>query len=310
MKYLTVTNWFDKNALPKIKHKTGFYQWLQVFDGDIEVFSRVEDFEKYDVVHINMTGGDANLIPEVRKIIGNSSSTKIVACTDYAIELWQQRYGHPFLLRHMTDSADVVIATEYCLASALAALLERKVYRIPHPADLDYLRKIEKAPKKVAGVMYHRYDDQIYSPYIALKGMGYTPALLGYIRKESKHWGVISSLFPNIIEYCEYEDIVKHMAKCSFLYEPTTIHTYGRVSVEAAAMGIPCIGSMFSEAQRNLFPKLTSDPYNFTKIRAAIDLLADEKVKSEILEVAEKGVGFYSRDVCRESFKKTLEEVK
>jgi len=310
MKYLTVTNWFDKELLPKIKHKTGYYQWLQVFKGDIELFSQVEDYEKYDVVQINMTGGDMNLIPEVRNILGKSSSTKIIASTDYAIELWQQRYGHPFLLKHMANCADAVISTEYCLATALTTLLGRKIYKIPHPADLNYLRRQKKQPKNIAGVMYHRYDDQIYPPYLAIKNTGYTPALLGFIRKESRHWGIVNSLFPNIVGYTEHNEILKHMGRCKFLYEPTTIHTYGRVSVEAAAMGIPCVGSIFSEAQRTLFPELTSNPYDFIKIHKIIEKLSNKDYVKKILETAKERVEVYSHKSCREAFMNVLEEIK
>ena len=77
---------FD-SILEKTPMLTGCYQWLRVFDGDALNYNALDDPEQYDVIMVNLDGQDCRLVPDIKKRLGNSSSTKIVANQDYAPEI-------------------------------------------------------------------------------------------------------------------------------------------------------------------------------------------------------------------------------
>ena len=75
---------FD-NILDQTPMLTGCYQWIRAFDGDAKNYKDLsaEDLEEYDVIMVNLDGHDCRLVPELRRHLCNSSSTKIVANQDY-----------------------------------------------------------------------------------------------------------------------------------------------------------------------------------------------------------------------------------
>ena len=82
-----------------IKHQpmmTGCYQWLRVFNSDYLNWKTMEqtksELENYDVIQINGDPMDLRLIAEVRNVLGNNSSTKIVVNHDHAPELWDETF--------------------------------------------------------------------------------------------------------------------------------------------------------------------------------------------------------------------------
>ena len=86
-------------TLEEIPPRGGFYNWLNVFKGDLYSYDSVEDgtidLEDYDVVHVNMPPVDQIMIPEIRKKLGWNSSTKLVLNNDHVPEVWNGFVLHP-----------------------------------------------------------------------------------------------------------------------------------------------------------------------------------------------------------------------
>jgi len=130
-KYLMLTNHVHKQLLDEELTRTGLYQWLNVHRGIIRPSVEVppEDYEKFDIIHINLSAQDANLVKTVKDTLGKNSSTKLIANGDYTCELWQSSlpgFGYPEAVRRDVQEADAIFGTEYFMCTAMGEWFKRK----------------------------------------------------------------------------------------------------------------------------------------------------------------------------------------
>ena len=105
IKYLCLVNTVTpgiKDTLKEVPARSGFYNWLFAFKGDIASYENVVDgtvnLHDYDVVHINLPPIDQVMIFDIRKRLGWNSKTKLVLNNDYVLKCFFPtvfKYNHP-----------------------------------------------------------------------------------------------------------------------------------------------------------------------------------------------------------------------
>jgi len=304
-----VTNHIHEEILKEEPRRTGLYMWPRIFGSEVTLFKRDIDFEKYDVIHVNLAGVDVPIPDIIREKIGWSTSTKIVINMDYAVELWQSPYEHPLLFEKSIRSGDKYFSTEPMTCMMLERIVKKKVYEIPHPCDVDSLKKIKEDPEDNISIMYHTYDNQVYAPYFTLRDLGKKLRLLGYLPKADKLSMYTKQLYDKIVTVKPFPLFVREMKKTSVLYEPYTIHSYGRATVDAAALGIPVVGSNRVASVNKLFPKTAVNPINSRQVYETVKrVLEDEKFRQEVVDYAYQKVDEYNLKNSEERFLRMLEE--
>ncbi|RLF47154.1 MAG: hypothetical protein DRN20_06290 [Thermoplasmata archaeon] len=82
--------------------------------------------------------------------------------------------------------------------------------------------------------------------------------------------------------------------------------------MDAAALGVPCIGSPTVDTQRELFPLLTLEhPFQFNEATKLVrKLKIDEEFYNEVVEFAHENVWEFDIKNLHEKFVAMVEEVK
>jgi len=141
---------------------SGLTHWGKIFKGDYHI-PNYDEIENYDVIHINYTPSNIGKVKYIHKLI-NGRDTKIVLNIDHAVDLWA---ANGFVeINQMIDEiklADHLFSVETVMASTMTELLDREVHLIPHPTDVEMIRK-NFYRKKTSGkgisitVFIHSYD--------------------------------------------------------------------------------------------------------------------------------------------------------
>src|SRR3990167_64188 len=255
-----------RSCLTEIPRRGGFYNWLMLFKGEIEAFWNVEDWEKYDVIHVNMSPVDQLILPLIREKIGWNTSTKIVANNDHVSEIWNDFRQHPSYYLNIQKNADMVFGTEPNQTSSLID----GAFCIPHPHWIEFLRNYGKqdATKGNIGVIFHWWFGETFIPAQVLyrlkmstKQKIYTRVYAWDTSKDvSKTWS--RTFFDDYIPPLAFGDYLQQISSNELLYEPCPFHTYGRNSVDAAAIGLPMVGSNRVDSMRRCFPNMSCNPYD------------------------------------------------
>lgn len=311
LKYVMITNHIHNQLLEEDLARTGLYQWINVFEGDIKYPSDIKDYNQYDIVHINLSAQDFNLINTIKeKLDKDNTHTKIVANNDYTTELWQPSFEYPETMRRELQGADMLFGTEKYQVSTLSELTHRKVFVNPHPSDVRRLKAVanRKLMKDKIGVIYHRYDNFSYIPYFAVRNHGLDTALLGFEPNADPKRHVTSTLYKEVAQGTNYQEFCNQMMECRILVEPFTLHSYGRSTVDAAALGIPVVGSDRVESMRRCYPYTICDPFDTTKMRELITkVLIDPEFEKLVIETAKKNVEYYNHENSKKRFLDALE---
>ena len=241
----------------------GFYNWHLSFKGDFKLYNKgVEShLEDYDILFVGISRPELEgvMISQMRKIIGPNSKTKIVACIDYAIELWQNTFN-PNMLENELNQADMIFTAEPMMKSWVEALIgnRRPVYHIPHPSNLDAIaqiaKPIESRSDEIAAII-HRYDQYWLPVYLVSKNLPWdTTAVLLDPSIEIQ----ILPYFPftkHGFQFTQYLDWISRKKICFDSYH--RIHAYGRTAVDNASLMLPTVGTDWVWGQKYLWPDLT-----------------------------------------------------
>lgn len=310
IKYVMVTNHIHQILLDEDLTRTGLYQWLNVFKGSIKNPRDIHDYNEYDIVQVNMSAQDIHLIHEIRSVLGEDSHTKLVVNNDYTTELWSKSFDHPVFLSEALKKTDLIFGTEYYQSTALAELSERKVFIIPHPADV---KRLKKLPKKntipVVSTVWRRYDNHSYIPSLAVRNLGVSTRLVGYDKNlDQKNW-VTTSLYDVVLSGTDYKEFTNQLAESAVVYDPFTFHSYSRTTVDTAALGIPVVVSNRTQSGVFCYPYTTVDPYDVTTARELIQrLLVDDEFKKLVVDTASERVEAYNHENSRLNYMKSLYE--
>lgn len=269
--------------LPRIMH-SGLTQWGKVFKGCYDI-PRPDNLDNYNVVHINYTPSNVGKLEYLHNLIGDSNDIKIVVNIDHAIDLWGM---NGFIEIHSCldelQLANHIFSVEQTMADTLSVLLERKVYTIPHPTDTEMIREnflIEDKEKNESGeiaiaVFFHSYD----------KNWLLVTNLLNQLKKERDVLALAIGATENfpaffrrtfdiIYNRVDFATTMKVLAKCDIAIDTAVTHSYGRVPIEAACLGVPCITDRKVESGCVLFSNDDIDIFNIDKIKNGIDFHLD-----------------------------------
>lgn len=299
----------------------GLYNWVAAFEkygkfGAMNACVKKEVMEEYDIVHVNYTPRNATYISALREELGEHSSTKIVANVDFGTMLWNRM--DPFVMKDQLMKADHIFHVESTGANRLKRLLSKDVAVIPHPINIEDIKKgvktgedNERAP--VISCQYHRYADTWCEYYYGLMGIrqeyDVNLVLMNYSPPDGKKIDVpLVCMFNEIAERMDYPTYMEYLSKSLINVDVTYDHTYGRGVVEAAAMKVPTIGSDTIEAMKFLWPELAIKTGEDGQMRDKMKKLLDDDDWRE--EVAQSGYEMsdnYSQKSCYEKMVEMIE---
>ena len=291
--------------------QSGLFCWVQAFrksGGVGEMFPsiRKDYLEQYDIVHINYTSGHPSYIEAVRNALGNSS-TQIIANVDYAMSMWETI--NPFNMKHQLNMADMVFHVESSGAAALSRFLDRKVPTIPHPVDtrcLKGMRVDDKAKNVRATCQWHRYGSTWSAYYYGLLGHDIERYLVSFVPPGPQKLVNLETLFDRVLLSMEYVPYISHVLSTATInLDLAPDNTYGRGIVDAAALGIPTVGSNTIEASRIIWPELSVKPHDHEATYKLVDrLLHDTEFYSDM---SSRGIDLCDLYSCESSYKRMME---
>ena len=310
IKYLYVTNYIHHLLLEEELTRTGLYQWLNVFNGDIKQPRDIANYEDYDIVHVNLASQDIHLVGNIREKIPKGSKTKLVVNNDYTTELWGTSFEFPSTISREIREADMLFGTEYFQTTALSELTKRKCYVIPHPADIKRLKVLNKIqPKNLLSTIWRRYDQHIYTPHLVTRDQGLTTQLLGYDPKIDRRMFLTTTLYDYVYLGTNYMDFCDQLRESKVIYDPFTFHSFSRTTVDTAALGVPVVVSNRTQSGNICYPYTTVDPYDVYAGRKMIrKLLDDEEFRKLVIDTAYKNCEFYNHQNSMERYLSSLEE--
>jgi glycosyltransferase involved in cell wall biosynthesis len=272
---------------------SGLFNWCKVFNGVMDFPRTSEEFDNYDIVHINITQKNLPLLSKIIPKI-NRNKTKILANVDYAVELWSSAFHHPTLLFQELDKCDYIFSVESLGASVLEDNLKRDIPIIPHPVDvksISELRTTERFLRVTA--INHSYDNCYMQAFLSMNSLpeSYVTAIVGAgdIAQNVLH------LFDEVQMRLSFDQMLEYLSKSYCIVDPYSVHSYGRTTIEAAALGVPCIGSHNIESMRVLFTDLIADCNNPISIKNLLEyIINDSKFYTEVCKKAILNAEYYS----------------
>lgn len=284
---------------------SGLFLWPEVFKrygggGDHYATLAKDHLEKYDVIGVNYTPGASSYVAAIRERLGDHSSTKIVMNVDFAIGMWNTI--DPYNLRINAGMADALFHVEPMGAQRLSRFLGRPVTCMPHPVDIDGIKKlkVQELQTMAIGCQYHRYNNT-WDPYFyATHGLRQEfplmrTVLFGLITTEKSRTVPLNAMFDEVIERTTFSQYLKMLSTCYIAMDITPDFTFGRGVVEAAALGVPVIGSNTIEAARRCFPDLVVNWHDDEGMeKLARELLNDEGWLAEIGTRGMKEAEYYN----------------
>ena len=276
---------------------TGLYNWSKVFGGK-RTFPRTrEDFSKYNIIHINLTPKNLPLFSKILPKI-DRSITKILVNVDFAIELWANNFSSPHLMLQELDKADYIFGVEETMCDILQGELQRNIPCIPHPSPIHLIEKYRKSERmKKILVSAHRYDMNTLLPWFVTNSLSeewVTGCIGSYIDKSK-----VLHLYDEVHDYLQFEQLLELLSNQYCVLETYMIHSYGRLTVECAALGVPCVGTNLISSMRRCFPDLCYDVNDISKMRTILfKLLNDRDFYNDTAKSAIDKSYYYSFDNC------------
>ena len=286
----------------------GLFQWSVAFEkfgkgGTLSADINRHSLENYDVVHVNYTPRNDSYIAAIRNALGEKSDTKIIANVDYAVGMWNSM--DPHIMKAMLEKADMIFHVEPVGAGRIRSLvkeeMKKNVFTIPHPVNTTEIQKMASEDREpVIACQYHRYLDSWQDYWWGLKEIRETHEdhkvmLMNYTAPEKRSNVPIVCMFDEVVGRMKYFEYLKLLSHVMINIDITPDYTYGRGVVDAAALGVPTIGSKTIEAVNRLFP--------LHRVRVGLDkeleryclqLIEDEKYYEQAANNAMKECHFYS----------------
>lgn len=311
IKYLLVTGYIHQQLIDEELSRTGLYQWVNVFNGEIKYPREVVNYNDYDIIQVNMSAQDIPLLATIKESLDKDNTrTRLVLNNDYTSEAWGSAFPSPDTIRRETAMADMVFGTEYYQVSALSEMMRRRVYNIPHPADVKRLKSIAPIPKKdIITTIWRRYDNHWYVPSLVTRNHGYTTYLIGYDKNQNPKTWLTTTMFDFVFEGTNYFDFCDQMRQSKILYDPFTFHSYNRAIVDCAALGVAVVGSNRTQSIMTLYPFTAVDPYDVLGGRRMIErLLEDKEFYDKVVNYALEHVEIYNHKNSLEKYLLALDE--
>jgi len=261
---------------------------------------------------VNLDWCDMRLVKDVRDVLGNDSSTLLIANQDHAPELWTATFEYLVDFKTYMEFADRLFATTPTAQALMERMLDfkKKVYLSPHPCDtkaLKHLRTTYQSDHLIT--FYHRYLPDYCVPAIVTRNFPIPVSLVGYIESsDPKKQRTIMS-YDLIVNTLPFPDFCKLIKEARIGYDPFPSYSYGRVTCDTAALGLPVVGSNTLYSVQICYPLTGVNVYDFKTSRALLDrLYFDEGFYNEVQSIAYWNVEYFGFDACRNRFMAMLED--
>ena len=290
---------------------TGLWGWSRAVSrygdrGDVRLLRRIEDLEEYDVVHVNLTGGNWALLDVVGDVL-KESSTVLMANIDFTVANWDN-FPYFVMIKKMFSHVDIPFHVEPVGASALSHVLDRRVFYLPHPCDIECLDRHKQADREnYITSVYHRYHSMINCLWMAQINVPLHRVLLGYAKGNVPALPMFDSVFPHL-PFMEAIDI---MSRGRFGLDLFPFPVAGRAVIDFAALAVPCVCSNQIYSCKELFPDLCIEPFDVKRANSLfLELIDDDEKYERIFKKAYYGVSFYGYKACYRRLVEAFEEVK
>lgn len=323
-----IENWINTKGEPYLI--TGIYHWGRIFGDD---YSRtwlfhedVDDYEEFDIVHVNFFGLTESLITDIRKRIGWNSKTKIVVNIDYSVEIFGrcEDFKKPYQVARDLESADMIFATEPRQLEALQVLLsdDKKIHLIPHPTAVNELKGLympvderlrkNKHPKPVILVNLHRWDFNYLLPFFALKPrddkrLDYENYVSNINEHDLQELNKARLLYRHHLVPMPFSRFMEFSRMFYVALDSYTLYSYGRFCLDFACLGIPVVGSETCDSQKRIFPELTTHQFDVKKQYEILkELRYNREFHQEVINKGMEEVEFYNYENSRGRFLEAL----
>jgi hypothetical protein len=298
----------------------GLFQWPAAFEkhgihGKMDPTITKESLEQSDIIHINFTPSNASYASAIREALGKESDTKLIGNVDFGTLMWDRI--DPYVMRDQLNKCDFVFHVESFGAKRLTKWLGREVPVIPHPVDVEEVKKgFKKDRMPLITVQYHRYLNTWCEYFYPLREIkeeyDINIALMNFESEQGVRSKVpINSMFDEIVPKMDYRNYLHYLSNALLNIDITYDHTYGRGVVDAAALGVPTVGSNTIEAMTRLFPRCYIVPGNDNDTKIVVKhLLNIEKDRDEIMEHGITRCKWYSLEESYKRMTTTMEEMK
>lgn len=307
-KYCLITcdgSHFPDLAKPGEIVRPGCYQWMQAFNsesapkwtGEVRHVKTLaaEDYETFDILHLNICGVTLPLFPKVKELIKNSS-TVLIANQDYSAENLQAGIARPKDFYNALKLSDFLFTQDPVATKFVNLLLKHHMKRdkmaalIPHPCDmrlkkykLDYEQRID-----LIGICYHRYRDELLIPSMLTWGLKYPTVIFGLTRGN-----IPVGLFHFTASMLDWGKYLYCLAHCSLAFDYVGMyHCMGRYPMELACLGTPAVCTDTIYAGKKLYPMTTYEATDYEGLRSGLKKLIEnqefyEKVSAYAFENVE-----------------------
>lgn len=302
---------------------TGCYQWINLFNGQAKHFSEFptnkkdlkDELEKFDCIMVNADPVDVRLTYEMRRALGNSSSTQLVLNQDHAPELWDHSFDQYQDFRQAMSISDKVFATSPIAQGLMQGAMgdEQKVWLNPHPCETHVLKRIKTTYKSDhLLVFWHRYlGGQSIIPWMVASELYPEVSLTSYMQSADRNPRRTATLFKRIIPSMDFIAFIKLLKEATFAYEPFDSYTFGRNTCDTACSDLPTVGNSKIYSMQVNYPLTNCDPYNFKAVHSHFNSLKNSPgFADEVKDIASYNVEYFGHKACKARFMAMLEEKK
>jgi glycosyltransferase involved in cell wall biosynthesis len=271
------------------------------------------DFQKWDLVHINLCGVTAPIIPKVKELL-KGSSTILMINEDYPCENFQEGFSRPRDFYEAIRAADFIFCqtpwdTNFMNFLIKTHMPDRKpdAAFVPHPCDMalknyriDYDKRID-----LLSCHFHRYRNELLIPSMISWGLKYPTILFGFVGGNIPV-GLFNFTAP-MMSWSRYFYVLAHTS-LAFDYV-SLYHCQGRFPMETACLGIPTVTTNHIYTGLKLFPTVCHDPTDYEGLRNSLQrLMDDEEFYHSVAEYAYEHVEDFNWTNSRKRLLAALEE--
>jgi intein/homing endonuclease len=209
-------------------------QWFRTFSqggwkGEVRHIKTIAEveFQKWDLVHINLCGVTAPIIPKVKELL-KGSSTILMINEDYPCENFQEGFSRPRDFYEAIKAADFIFCQTPWDANFMNFLIkthmpDRKADAafVSHPVDvalkkykIDYEERIDNI-----ATCYHRYRNELLIPSMISWGLKYPTILFGFVGGN-----IPVGLFHYTAAMMPWQKYFYQLAHCSLAFDYVSLY--------------------------------------------------------------------------------------
>lgn len=312
--------------------KPGSLNWYKAFNaypnwtGEVRERKTLahKDFENFDIVHLTLAGCNVQMIMDIRRVLGNSSSTLLILSTDYTFENFETGFIHPLDMHKAAKCADFIFAQEPAQQGLFNYIINEYLKKqwtvpcIPHPVQTDGIKPMYVDPEKrldMIAYVYHKFDRQMVVPSMLLDGLGIPAMVLGFLDLQAMKSGrgsgkdMPAGFFHFNAGWLDWKTYIYILRHCTIGFDYYVAHSYSRVPQEFACLGIPAVCSVHSYSGSLLYPETSHSPYDLLALRKSLEtLIKDQEFWKKTADYAFEKVETMNWHNSVENLLKAMEE--